>query len=78
MKFKTGKAYYVQFRDHCLTDKAKEKIVCEAMGWVHDEDEHVLTLAYWQTYSDGKKDDTNGEYIQIIKSAIMKKKAVKL
>jgi hypothetical protein len=80
MKFGLGKAYYIKFRDHCLTDKAKEKIVCEVMGWVHEDDGDVLTLSYWKTNSslgDKVTEDDNGEYIQIIKSTIMKKKVLR-
>jgi hypothetical protein len=80
MKFTLGKAYYLKFYDHFLGND-NDQLECEIFGWLLQEDDLYLQLAYWKTNSkleDHKTEAENYEKMKILKSTITKSKVIKL
>lgn len=72
-KFVKNKLYKIRFYDHSIG--TSEKIVCEVVGWVIDDDKDRVLLSYWIV--DSKCEETkkgNMEPVSIIKSCILKAK----
>ena len=73
--FKVGHAYYIQAHDHALG--TKEIITIEVMGWVLEQTDLSVTCSWWLTASKDKDiREDNQEPFVILKSAILKKKAL--
>ena len=77
MQFKKNQAYYIRAYDHAVG--TKELLTVEVIGWVIDQNPLSVTMTYWLSNSkDPEVRKDNIEPFVILKSAIIKKKALPL
>lgn len=68
--FEKGKLYKIRFYDHSIG--SKEKMICEAVGWVEEDDKDHVVLTHWRVDTkDLQVARDNIEPTSIIKSAIL-------
>ena len=71
--FKKGELYKIRFYDHCIGKK--DKMVCEVVGWVVEDDKEHVVVTHWIVDTDDeevKRD--NIEPVSLIKSCILRKR----
>lgn len=69
--FEIGKLYKIRFYDHSIG--SKEKMICEAVGWVIEDDSSHVLLSHWvvDTKDEQVKKD-NVEPVNIVKACIIR------
>ena len=73
MKFEICKIYKVRFYDHCI-GKA-EKMICEVVGWVVQDEKDFVVLTSWIVDTDDKQiKKDNVEVTTLLKSCIIRKR----
>lgn len=70
-----GKTVKIAFLDHAIGTKGS--VLCSAMGQVVKLTKRDIVLRYWHCMEDGMDNDTNNEFLTIVKSTILEIKILK-